>query len=311
MQSPRILAVLAAFGAIYLIWGSTYLAIRVAIETLPPFLMAGVRFLLAGLGLIGWQRIRGERVTTTPREWADAALIGTLMMLGGNGLVTWAEQSVPSGLTAVMVAVMPLYMVTLGAAFFGGPRPGLLTLLGIGAGVAGVAVLVGVGSTAAGFPPLAILALLLSPLCWAAGSLLSRRRPAATSTTMAVGMHMLTGSVALILAGSVTGEWARLDLVQVSGASLLAFAYLVVFGSVIALSAYSWLLGACSPDAVATYAFVNPVVAVFLGWALAGEALGRQEAVATVLIVAAVALIHWTRTRASLGRRPRKVAEAA
>jgi drug/metabolite transporter (DMT)-like permease len=302
LSAPATWRLLAAFAAVYLIWGSTYLGIRLAIETLPPFLMAGGRFVIAGLLLYGWARMRGAPAPTR-LHWRSTAIIGGLLLLGGNGLVTWAEQEVPSGLAALIVAVVPLWIVLL-EWLRSGERPGLPVLSGVVIGLAGIALLVSPNTEAGAvvIAPIGILALLTATLCWANGSLYSRRAPLPSSPLLATGMEMLWGGVLLTLVGTATGEWARLDLSAISLTSLLAFAYLTVFGSIIAFTAYVWLLKATTPARAATYAYVNPVVAVFLGWALAGEAITARTLMAAAVIIGAVILI--TTYRSAVKREP-------
>jgi drug/metabolite transporter (DMT)-like permease len=284
--------VIAAFAAIYLIWGSTYLAIRFAIETLPPFLMTGFRFLAAGLLLYGWARLRGAR-RPAPSHWAVAAVVGTAMLGFGVGGVSWAEQHVPSGAAALIVAVGPLWMVLIDWLFYDGERPDLAVLVGILLGFSGVAILIGPEQLAgAGRIDIAGTGvILLGTLAWSFASLYTRKGHLPDSPAQATGMEMLTGSVVLLLAGTAFGEWPRLDLGGVSLRSLLALAYLAVLGSIVALSAYLWLLKVSTPARVITHAYVNPIVAVFLGWALADEPLSARVLVASAVIIAGVLVI--------------------
>ena len=290
--------VIAAFAAIYLIWGSTYLAIRFAIETMPPLLMAGVRFLFAGGLLYAWTRLSG-----TPRptrmNWRAAALVGGLL-LGGNGAVTWAEQWVPSGLAALLIATVPLWMVLL-AWLRGGERPTLGVAGGLALGLVGIILLIGPGELLGGshVDPVGALAILLGSVSWAAGSLYARRAPMPAAPLLGTGMEMLAGGALLLLVGLATGEGAQIHLEAVSLRSVLALGYLVVFGSIVAFSAYVWLLRVVTPARASTYAYVNPVVAVFLGWALASEPLTPLTLVAAAVIVAAVALIVMQQARSN------------
>lgn len=295
-QVPRLRLVLA-FLAIYLIWGSTYLAIRFAIETIPPFLMAGSRFLLAGVAL--YAIVRPRCPAPTAGNWRAAILIGGLLLLGGNGAVCWAETRVPSGLVALMIGAMPLWIALLGWALPGGSRPTARTSLAIGLGLVGVTLIVGPEQFAGGrrIDPFGALAILVSTLCWASGSLLSRRVNLPASPFLATAMEMLAGGALLTLAGLALGEHRGFDPAAVSLRSLLAVVYLLIFGSLIAFTAYVWLLQVTSPVKVATYAYVNPVVAVFLGWALADEPLSLRTALAAAAILSAVVVI----TRAAGG----------
>ena len=283
--------VLLAFAAIYVLWGSTYLGIRYAVETLPPFLMAGTRHLTAGILLYVWNRFRGEPRPRL-RDWGVAAAIGALMLLGGNGLVSWAEQRVPSGLAALIVASVPLWMTVLEAVQKRrtprGPVIGGLVL-----GLAALVWLVAPGRFGGNghVDPLGAAALLLAALCWAVGSLYSRVAKLPVSTFLAIAMEMIAGGLILWSAGLATGEGARLHVESVSVRSLLALGYLIVFGSLAGFSAYMWLLRVTTPARVSTYAYVNPIVAVLVGWAVAGEAVTLRTAIATLGIVAAVAII--------------------
>jgi drug/metabolite transporter (DMT)-like permease len=295
---PTRLRVAAAFAAVYVLWGSTYLAIRFALESLPPFWMASSRFLIAGTLLYVWARRRGEPAPTRI-HWRSALIVGGLLLMGGNGGVVWAEQRVPSGLAALLVATVPLWMVMLDGAGRGWRRPPVQVLLGIGLGLAGVALLVGPGKFAGGLgvDPLGAGALLLGALCWATGSLYSRRAPLPPSPLLGTAMEMLGGGACLAVAGLVSGEWGRLDLAAATPRSLLAVGYLVVFGSLVGFTAYVWLLRVSTPPLVATYAYVNPVVAVLLGWAFAGEPVTARTLVAAAVIVGAVVLITTYRAR--------------
>jgi drug/metabolite transporter (DMT)-like permease len=283
---------MAAFAAVYLVWGSTYLAIRYAIETLPPFVMAGARFIFAGLILIVWALVRGAEFPTA-RHWGSAAIVGAFLLLGGNAAVVWAEQRVPSGLAAVLVATVPLWMVVIDRLRPGGRHPGGRVLLGVALGLAGVGLLVGHGEFAGGrgVDTAGALALVAGSLSWALGSLYAKSAKLPSSPTLATGMEMLCGGLLLLIAGSITGEWAGLDLAQVSARSWVSLAYLVTFGSLIGFTAYIYVLARTTPAMATTYAFVNPVVAVFLGWAIAGEPVTARTAIAASIIVAAVVVI--------------------
>lgn len=290
--------IIAAFAAVYIIWGSTYLAILYAIETMPPFLMAAVRFLIAGTLLLAWTLPRAER-RPTRAEWQSAATIGTLLLMGGNGAVVWAEQMVPSGIAALLVAVTPAWMVLLAWLWHRGEQPGPRTWLGLLLGFGGMALLVGPESlTGAGAIPIVGVAVLMAgSLAWATGSIYSKRAAQPPDPLLATGMQMLAGGSALLLAGLATGEAARVQFDAVSLRSVLALGYLIVFGAIVGYSAYVYLLRHVSAARVATYAYVNPVVAVVLGWAFAGEALTPRMGFAAVVIVAGVALITLDQTR--------------
>ncbi|HKT31194.1 MAG TPA: EamA family transporter [Gammaproteobacteria bacterium] len=284
--------ILLGFAAVYLLWGSTYLAIRFAVATLPPLLMAGTRHLIAGLILYFLMRRLGSVPRPQPVHWRSALLLGGLFLLGGNGLVSWAEQSVPSGITALIVAVVPLWMVLLNAANER-LRPRLTVLIGLALGVVGIGLLVLPSFT--GAPghgsAVGICVLLAATFSWAVGSLYAHQAPLPSSVLLGTAMEMLTGGVLCWIAGLSIGEGASLHLGVFTFRSLLSLAYLIVFGSLAGFSAYVWLLKVSTPARVSTYAFVNPVIAVLLGWLFAGEALSLRIMLAGTVIVAAVSLI--------------------
>lgn len=289
-----------ALATVYVIWGSTYLAIRFAIETLPPFGMAGVRFLVSGAMLYAWSRWRGA-----PRpsrvNWSSAALIGGLLLLGGNGGVVWAEQRVDSGLAALLVSTVPIWMVLFEWLRRGGTRPTVGVIAGMALGFGGLILLVrpsGAGAgNETGIDPLGAVVLLLACVSWAWGSIKSRYVTLPESPLMATGLEMLTGGAMLLAVGLLTGEAARFDPAAVSTRSMLALGYLVMFGSLAGFTAYVWLLRVASPALVSTYAYVNPVVAVLLGWGLANEPLTGGMLGAAAVILTGVALITVFRNR--------------
>src|SRR5688500_4985453 len=282
---------LAAFAAVYVIWGSTYLAILYAIETLPPFLMAGARFLVAGAVLYGWARLRG---VPRPRglHWRSAAIVGALLLLGGNGGVVWAGQRVPSGLAALLVATVPVWMVSL-EWLRGGTRPTRGVVAGLLLGMAGLAMLIGPGEFAGGrgADTLGAIVLVIASLSWATGSIYSRGAPLPKSPLLTTGMEMLAGGVLLAILGLATGELGRLDVGAATAKSWLSLLYLILFGSLVGFTAYIWLLKVSTPAKVSTYAYVNPVVAVMLGWLFASEPLSLRMLLAAAVIIAGVALI--------------------
>jgi drug/metabolite transporter (DMT)-like permease len=290
---PSRARLLAAYATVYVVWGSTYLAILYAIQTLPPFLMGAARFLTAGALLLGWALLRGA-ARPTAAQWKGAAIVGGFLLFGGNGAVLWAEQRVPSGVTALLVAILPLWMVVLERLGPDRRRPTGRTLLGVLVGIAGMVVLIGPGALVGdgNVPIVGAVVLLLGSLCWGIGSLYASRAALPASPQLSSGMQMLAGGAMLAVLGLVTSEASRgLAPGGASPASLVALAYLIVFGSLVAFSAFAWLLRVEPPSRVATYAYVNPVVAVFLGWAIAGEALTAQTLVAAAIIVGAVVLI--------------------
>ena len=279
------------FASVYVLWGSTYLAIRFAVASLPPFFMAGTRHLIAGALLYALMRARGAP-RPTAANWKSATVLGALLLLGGNGLVSAAEQTVPSGITALMVAAVPFWMVVLNAADQR-RAPNLSVLAGLTLGVAGLAVLVFPtgGHAADHVDPMGIAMLLAGTLAWGVGSLYAPRATMPASTFLGIGMEMLVGGLLLWLAGLATGEGAALQLATITPKSLLALGYLVIFGSLLGFSSYVWLLKVTTPARASTYAFVNPVIAVLLGWAFAGEPITPRVALAGGIIVAAVCLI--------------------
>lgn len=299
--APPLSGVLAAFLAVYLIWGSTYLGIRFAIETLPPFLMAGTRFVVAGGILYAYARLRG---TPAPdREgWRRAAVVGGLLLLGGNGGVVWAQQHIPSGTAALLVALVPLWMVLMDWLRPGGLRPTGAVMVGLVLGTLGLGLLVGPDGWMPGsrVDPVGAGVILLASLSWAAGSMVSRSMRL-SAPLLATGQQMLAGGAALLLLGFLTGEAGRLDPGAVSVRSVLALLYLVVFGSLVGYTCYIWLLRVSTPAKVATYAYVNPLVAVALGWLLAGEELTERMVAASLVIIAGVAVVTMKR------RRPREI----
>jgi drug/metabolite transporter (DMT)-like permease len=289
---PSRTLIIAAFAAIYVVWGSTYLAIRVAVETLPPFLSAGVRFLVAGGLLLPFLARRGFAKPSQP-QWRHAWIVGTLLLVGGNGLVMWAEKTVPSGLTALIVALAPVWFALIDWVRPRGVRPQLKTIVGIIIGFIGVVMLVkGRGNAlhgqAYGFGALAVI---VAGICWASGSLYAKHSSNGGSPWMNAAAQMICGGAGLLLVGVVLGEPFRTDWSRVSGRSLAALAYLIVFGSWIGFSAYVWLLKASTPSRVSTYAYVNPVIAVFLGWALLGESLNAHMLFGALVVLAGIITI--------------------
>ena len=305
MPREHRLRLLIAFAAIYLIWGSTYLAIRYAVATIPPYLMAGTRFATAGLILLAVARARGA-AWPTRRQWGVAFISGTLLLAGGIGSVSWAEQRVPSGLAALVAGAVPLVTVVVDWLRPGGSRPDGTTVVGLLAGFAGVVLLINPGANdAARIVPAGAGILVLAVLSWACGTVFSRHVHGAPSPLMGAGASMVMGSVSLFSLATLLGEPAALDPGVVSFRSVAALSYLVVFGSVLAFTAYFWLLKNTTPAKVTTYAYVNPVLALLLGWALEGEPVTARVVVSASVILAGVltvtALPH---VRSRLERRP-------
>ena len=290
----------AAILTLYVVWGSTYLAIRVAVDTLPPFVMGAVRFGIAGLVMLAVVVIvrRGALVRPTRRELRDSAIVGTCLMFGGMGLVSWGEQTVPSGIAGVLVAMMPVWVAVYGRAFLREHLP-RLAVAGIGIGIVGVAVLVGRGVTVEGsLDPAGILALIISPMAWAAGATFSAHRARLPDDPfLATGLEMLSGSIVLALAALVTGEVAAFRPSDVSTDSLLATVYLTAVGSLVAFTAFAWVIRHAPLPLVATYAFVNPIIAVVLGSLLLHESVGPIQLAAGGVIIVGVALIILARSR--------------
>jgi drug/metabolite transporter (DMT)-like permease len=284
---------MAAFATIYIVWGSTYLAMRVAIETLPPFLMAGVRFLIAGGALFLWLCFRGEPLPAK-KHWLFAAIAGLLMLGGGNGLVVWSEQFVSSGLAALVVGLTPVWFAALEWLRPGGRRPEWRTIFGILVGFSGVVLLVTARESSShqsavhGF--WSVGALMLASISWAGGSLFAKYNPSHRSPWMNAAMQMICGGAALLVLGLGTGESGRWHWDRVSAQSKMALSYLIIFGSWIGFGVYVWLLKHSKPSHVATYAYVNPVIALFLGRLLLGELINAQILWATGFILAGVVI---------------------
>ena len=291
--APQRTLLIAAFLAVYIIWGSTYMAIRVAVDTLPPFLMAGTRFLIAGFLFLALLYARG--VTMPNRlQWRNAIISGNLLLLGGNGLVVWAEQTVPSGRAALVVATTPAWFALLEWLRPGGARPKLQTVIGIAVGFAGVSLLInpsGNGSSGGSTQLAGMLAVVGATASWAGGSLFAKHSAKPESPWMNVATQMICGGCGLLLVGLLMNEPARTHWTQFSARSLWALAYLIVFGSWVAFSAYIWLLKHTTPAALSTYAYVNPVIAVLLGWLLLHETVSPHTLVAAAVILAGVLII--------------------
>jgi len=281
-----------AFAAVYLVWGATYLAIRYAVQTIPPFLMGGSRFLVSGIILFAWARSHGALIPTR-RQWRDAAVVGTLLLCGGNGAVGWAEQRVPSGITALLVASVPLWMVVIDWLRPNGKRPPVIVGLGVVVGLGGVAVLALPGTmlSSAHVDPAGALVLLFGSISWAAGSIYSRHTSRPASAAMTTALQMIAGSGALAIISIVAGEPGRFHPGQMTMPSFLGWAYLVTFGSLVGFTAYIYLLRETTPAKATTYAYVNPIVAVVLGWMVASEPIEPRTVVAAVIILASVAMI--------------------
>lgn len=282
-----------ALLAVYLVWGSTYLMIRFVVETLPPFLSAGLRFVVSGVILLAWRRLSGDAVPTL-RQWRSAAIVGTLLLLGGNGLVCWAEQTVPSGVAALIIGAVPMFLVIADALRPNGVRPTLRVLIGLVIGFIGIYLLVGPSVFSDGMPlnMSGVAALLLASLLWAVGSIYSKTADLPKTALMTTGAEMLAGGFALLVVSVLSENWRVFSLAQVSADSWLALVYLIVFGSMIGFASYAWLLQNAPISLVATYAYVNPLVAVFLGNWFAQEPLTPRILSASTIIIGAIIFMN-------------------
>jgi drug/metabolite transporter (DMT)-like permease len=302
-HQPSRALVLAAFAAIYLIWGSTYLAIKYAVATVPPFFMTGARFFIAGCALYGWSLARARKggVDAEPaqsgevirRRWRDAFIVGALLIVGGTALVGWAELSVPSGITSLVLATTPLWMVMLESVIESKRAPTPRVLAGVVVGILGLAVLVGPSLLAGDgeMNLLGIASLALAALAWSGGAMFSRRAAAPPSPVRTTAMQMIAGSLLSVAAGFAIGEHHQFAPAEITPESMVAVAYLVVAGALVGFTAYLWLMRVSTPSRVTTHAYVNPVVAVLLGWAILGEPVTTRTAIAMAIIVVAVVLI--------------------
>lgn len=299
---------MVALLIVYVVWGSTYLGIALMIETLPPLLAAGVRYLTAGVLLTLlvylWARLRGADPPERPtrRQWRSAFVIGTLLLMGGNGFVVLAEQFIPSGVAAVVIATVPIWLAVFDA-LLTRRRPSRLVVGGLAAGLIGVGVLLAPVGGLERINPLGVGLVCIAAVSWAAGSLYARRAEMPRSGLLGSGMEMFAGGIVLAIVGSLLGEIGQLDVASVSLRSVAALGYLVVFGSIIAFSAYIWLLNNVPVSTVGTYAYVNPIVAVALGAIVLAEPITLRTGVAAVVIIAAVV--------AMVSGRPRSAGEPA
>jgi drug/metabolite transporter (DMT)-like permease len=286
-----------ALLALYIVWGSTYLAIRFSVETIPPFLHASIRFLVSGAILFIWRRAAGD-ATPTKSNWKAAAIVGTFLLLGGNGLVSLAEKTVPSGIAALVIATSPFWLTLFEAFRAGGNKPNWLSILGLVVGFSGVFLLIGpaeITGSEQKIDTFGAIILLIAPILWSSGSIYARGADMPKSTLLSTGMQMLAGSVALFIVSVLTGELNGFSFADVSIRSWWGLLYLITFGSLVGFVAYGWLLHNAPISLVSTYAYVNPVVAVFLGWLLADELLNGRIAVASTIIIGSVILINWAR----------------
>lgn len=283
-----------ALLALYIVWGSTYLGIKVAIETIPPFFHAAVRFLISGLILLLWQKAAGQQMPTR-RQWVSTAIIGNLLLLGGNGLVSWAEQFIPSGIAALIIASVPMFLVLAEALRPGGVKPTWQAILGLLIGFVGIFILVGPAEFAGNESRLnsfGVIALLAACILWAAGSTYSKTADLPKSSLMTTGAEMLMGSIGLLIVSLLTGELNSWNPAEVSTRSLVGLVYLITIGSIVGFGSYIWLLQNAPISLVATYAYVNPIVAVILGYFFANETLEPRIWLATAIIIGAVMFIN-------------------
>jgi len=286
-----------ALLALYIVWGSTYLAIRFSVETIPPFLHAALRFLISGAILYIWRRAAGDPAPTAG-NWRSTAIVGAALLLGGNGLVAWAEQTVPSGIAALLITTSPFWLVLFESMRAGGTKPTWQAILGLIVGFAGVFILIGPAEITGGegsFDTFGVILLLFAPLFWSMGSIYAKGADMPKSTLLSTGMQMLMGAVALFLVSVVKGELSGFSLAAVSLRSWLALLYLITFGSLIGFVSYGWLLHNAPISLVSTYAYVNPVVAVLLGSLFADEPLNGRILIAAAIIIGSVVLINSAR----------------
>ncbi len=297
-STPSRWKTLLAFAIIYFVWGSTFLAIRIAVHQIPPLLCAALRFSLAGLILLCWMLIRREALPT-PRQWLSVFVCALLIFVGDYGLLFWAEQRVPSGIAAVMMATIPAFMALSEIIFLRTQRLTLRLTLALLIGLAGVAVLVSRSLNLGGAPisRIGAVALIFASISWSVGSILTRKFPLPSSKVMSSGAQMLAGGILLTLAAAIFGEFHRFQLLAVSTTAWLALAYLIVAGSIMGFTAYLWLIHHQSPTTVGTYAYVNPVVAVLIGYFFAGEPLGARTILGTLFILISVITITTARTK--------------
>ena len=283
-----------ALFALYIVWGSTYLGMKVAIETLPPFFHASVRFLISGIILVVWQRAAGQQMPTR-KQWKSTAIIGTLLLLGGNGMIAWAEQVIPSGIAALIVGSIPMFLVVAEAVRPGGVKPNWQSIIGLMIGFSGIFILVGpsnISGSTTKLNPFGVAALLSACLFWTIGSIYSKTADLPKSSLMTTGAQMLMGSISLFIVSVLTGELARWDPAGVSMRSIFGLLYLIFVGSLIGFASYGWLLQNAPISLVATYAYVNPIVAVLLGSWLASEKLEPHMWLATAVIIGSVVFIN-------------------
>lgn len=280
--------------SIYLIWGSTYLAIRFAVETIPPFLMAATRFLIPGIFLFLWRRASKDPKPTT-EEWKSTIIIGLLLLVGGNGGVTWAEQTLPSGIAALVIGSVPIWIILLNLFRPEGRKISRRVIVGAVIGFIGIALLLGptqLGDSAEKVHPLGIITIFLAAIFWSAGSLYSHHARMPESPLLSTGMEFLAGGIGLLILGIVTGEFKQVNISAISMRSILSLGYLIIFGSLIGFVAYTWLLRNAPISLVSTYAYVNPLIAILLGNLLASEPINIRILSSAIIIIGSVVLIN-------------------
>ena len=295
-KKQNIVLLITAFAAVYIFWGSTYLAIKYAIETLPTFLMAGMRFTIAGVILMMWARFAKDYERPKAAHWKTSFIVGTLLLLGGNGGVVFAERYISSSLAALLIATEPFWIVILSWLWLKGARPNLKAALGLAIGFFGVWLLIngqnnGGAANVSSMQFWGILAVIGATMAWATGSIYGLRSPVPKSSIQTSGMQMFSGGLVLLFVSLISGEMSGFNISSVSSNSWFGLVYLIIFGSLIGFTAYSWLLKNAQPAMVATYAYINPIIAVFLGWLIAGESFTTQMLIGAGVIVSSVVLI--------------------
>lgn len=298
MKSKTWLALLS----LYIIWGSTYLAIFFVVETIPPFISAGIRFFISGLILLIWRKLARDPMPTRI-QWRSAAIVGTLLLVGGNGLLSWSEQRIPSGVAALLIGTVPLWLVLIEALRRGGTKPNWQSILGLAIGFAGIVVLIGpidYTGQSGRYELVGILICLLAAFLWSLGSIYSRRSDLPQSALMTTGMEMVAGSIGLFIVATLAGEWQNFSMGDISSKSMYGLVYLITIGSLIGFVSYAWLLRNAPVSLVATYAYVNPLVAILLGSLLAQESLTPRILVAAGVIIGSVVLVNYSKNSSDI-----------
>lgn len=304
------LKVIAAFLAIYVVWGSTYLGIKVVVETIPPLTAAGIRFVLAGIMVYGWARLRGAPAPSS-RQRLNLGLLGLLMFVPGYAALFWAERTVPSGLAAVLIATLPLWTILVEAGVLKRRRVTPMLAIALLTGFTGVVLLATghIGGAAGAIPLLPCIAVILGEVSWAVGSVITSQLDLPASSVLTAGAEMLCGGTVLLLVGAVTGEWHAIPVP--TPAAFVAMAYLILVGSIVAFNAYTWLLGRTSATRLSSFTYVNPVVALALGYEFGGEHLSPNALVASLLVLVSVVLVQWAKPRRSVGSHERSAQESS